>query len=131
MDKSTGSTADQPLFDHERLDVYRVSIEYLAMASRTARRVAPLDGFLRQQLLRASTSICFNVAEASGETSAGDKVRFFRMARRSASEAAAIHDALVVLGTIEPAAAREPKQHLARISAMLTRLIQSRSRPRS
>jgi four helix bundle protein len=124
----TADPGKETLFDHERLDVYRVAVEHLANAARTARKIAPQDGFIRQQLLRGSTSICFNVAEASGETSAGDKVRFFRMARRSTSEAAAIWDALVVIGIIGHENALQPKQQLSRISAMLTRLIQSRSR---
>jgi four helix bundle protein len=122
-----GTSEDVVLFDHERLDVYRLAVEHLVHAARIARRIPPHDGFLRQQLLRASTSICFNLAEGSGELSAGDKVRFYRMARRSASEAAAIYDALAALGIIENARTREPKQQLSRICAMLTRLIQSRS----
>jgi four helix bundle protein len=112
-------------FDHERLDAYRVATEALALGVLIARRVARVDGFLRDQLLRALTSVCFNMAEGSGEFSPGDKARFFRMARRSASEAAAITDALRLLGYVSPEQAQELKTLLSRVTAMLTRMIQA------
>jgi four helix bundle protein len=114
------------VFDHEKLHAYSVATEALADAVIMSRRVPPEDRFLRSQLLRSITSVCFNVAEASGEFSAGDKVRFFRMSRRSACEAAAIVDALRILGYVKPDAAIQLKHLLHRITAMLTRLIQSR-----
>jgi four helix bundle protein len=114
------------VFDHERLDAYRVATEALAMGVGLTRKVPAEDRFLRTQLLRALTSVCFNLAEGSGEFSPGDKVRFFRMSRRSASEASAIVDALRILGYVEPGPAAELKHEISRVAAMLTRLIQSR-----
>jgi four helix bundle protein len=114
-------------FDHERLDAYHVAAEALARGAVITRRVPAEDRFLRNQALRALTSTCFNLAEGSGEFSPGDKVRFFRMSRRSASEAAAITDALRILGHVKPDDADALKQLIGRVSAMLTRLIQSRS----
>jgi four helix bundle protein len=116
-------------FDHERLDVYRVATEALARAAAATRGVPAEDRFLRNQLLRALTSVCFNLAEGSGEFSPGDKVRFFRIARRSVSESAAIMDALRLLGYLQADRAGELKQLLGRVSAMLTRLILSRANP--
>jgi hypothetical protein len=48
------------------------------------------------------------------------------MSRRSASESAAIVDALQILGYIELDAGKQLKQLVNRTTAMLTRLIQSR-----
>jgi four helix bundle protein len=46
--------------------------------------------YLADQFQRASTSIILNIAEGAGEFSANEKVRFYRMARRSATECAGI-----------------------------------------
>ena len=62
-------------FDHEKLDAYNVTIQALAFGVQVARGIPREDSFLRNQLLRALTSMCFNLAEGSGEFSAGDKVR--------------------------------------------------------
>jgi four helix bundle protein len=117
-------------FDHERLDAYRVATEALALGVLIARRVARVDGFLRDQLLRALTSVCFNMAEGSGEFSPGDKARFFRMARRSASEAAAITDALRLLDYVSPDQAEELKTLLSRVTWLRRKRKRARKRKR-
>ena len=48
--------------------------------------------FLSDQLHRAAVSIPLNIAEGAGEFSQGEKARFYRIARRSATECAAILD---------------------------------------
>jgi four helix bundle protein len=119
---------DEPsVFDHERLDVYQVAIEALAGAAVLARRIPARDSFMRSQLLRACTSVCFNIAEGSGEFSPAEKARFYRIARRSAAESASILDALRVLGLAKPVDLVEVKRKLSRVSAMLTRMIQTRT----
>ena len=115
------------VFDHEKLEAYQVATQALALGVRITRRIPNEDRFLRNQLLRALTSMCFNLAEGSGEFSPGDKVRFSRMSRRSASESAAITDALRLLEYVNNDDARALKDLLSRVTAMLTRLIQSRN----
>jgi four helix bundle protein len=44
---------------------------------------------LRDQLDRASTSVVANIAEGAGEFSRPEKARFYRIARRSATEVVA------------------------------------------
>jgi four helix bundle protein len=44
------------------------------------------------QLRRATTSICLNIAEGAGEFSAKEKAPFYRIAKRAATECAAILD---------------------------------------
>ena len=67
----------------------------------------PVPGFAEQlfhladQLRRASTSISFNIAEGAGEYAPADKARFYRIARRSATESAAILDACRLLSLID------------------------------
>lgn len=64
-----------------------------------------------------------NVAEGAGELAPAEKVRFYRMARRSANECAAVLDvycARQAVGETQNAAGREV---LLRIVAMLTRMV--------
>lgn len=114
----------QPVFDHERLDVYRLAIEFVGESFREARRLRGSHRFARDQWLRASQSIPLNIAEGNGKQSIRDKSRFFEIARGSALECAAIVDVLRVCGAFTPESAQTWKYQLKRIVAMLTRLIQ-------
>ena len=53
-------------FGHEQLDVYRVSIRYVAWAYEIAVSLKGVDRHARDQLLRASHSIPPNTAEGNG-----------------------------------------------------------------
>ena len=77
-------------FEHERLDVYRASIERVAGADQLADRSPRGPAYLSDQLRRAVASIPLNIAEGAGEFAPADKARFYRMARRSATETAAV-----------------------------------------
>ena len=79
-------------FEHENLDVYRVSIEFLVLADEVAAALPKGRAHLVAQLRRASTSISLNIAEGAGEFSKADKARFYRIARRSSTECSAILD---------------------------------------
>jgi len=64
-----------------------------------------------------------NIAEGVGEFSPAEKVRFYRMARRSAHECAAILDVLSRTQTM-PEDFRASHAELARVVSVLTGLIQ-------
>ena len=114
----------QPIFDHERLDVYRLSIEYVAFSYKIAKPLGGTNRQARDQWLRAAQSIPLNIAEGNGKQSLKDKNRFFEIARGSALECAAIHDVLRVCGAIDDDSNCRGKADLKRIVPMLTRLIQ-------
>ena len=114
----------EPFFDHERLDVYRLAIEYVASSYRIAKSLNGAERHARDQWLRAAQSIPLNIAEGNGKQSLKDKNRFFEIARGSALECAAIHDILVSLEAIDLELNRVGKTNLKRIVSMLTRLIQ-------
>jgi len=109
-------------FDHERLDVYRLSIEFGAFAA------ASLDGLSdphrrpRDQRLRSSRSIPQNMAEGNGKRVGPDRRRFFEIARGSALEPAATLDVLVAVGVVDEATAFTGKRMIRRIVAMLTKM---------
>ncbi len=112
------------VFDHERLDVYRLAIEYVTYSHRIARSLKGTERHARDQWLRAAQSIPLNIAEGNGKRSLKDKSRFFEIARGSALECAAIHDILHSIEAIDVEQNCFGKTNLKRIVSMLTRLIQ-------
>src|SRR5262245_9043291 len=119
---STTSMTDGSWFPHERLDVYRVAVQFESVA-RTIADELESGSPLIDQLLRAAISIPLNIAEGAGEFRPREKARFYRMALRSAAECAAILD----LGECElqPVAAslERARAMLRRVGGMLTKLV--------
>jgi four helix bundle protein len=107
---------------HEKLDVYRLSIGYVAWVYEKADGLSGKHRHGRDQWLRASQSIPLNIAEGNGKTAEADRRRYFEIARGSALECAAIQDVLVVGKALDEAESRERKIELDRIAAMLSRL---------
>lgn len=107
---------------HEKLDVYRLSIDYVAWVYEKADRLNGVHRAARDQWLRASQSIPLNIAEGNGKTAAADRRRYFEIARGSALECAAIQDVLVVGKALDDAESRGRKEELDRMAAMLSRL---------
>jgi four helix bundle protein len=114
----------EPIFDHERLDVYRLAIQYVTSSYRIAKLLNGPERHARDQWLRAAQSIPLNIAEGNGKQCLKDKNRFFEIARGSALECAAIHDILSAFEAIDSELNRDGKTKLKRIVSMLTRLIQ-------
>ena len=112
-------------FDHERLDVYQVALTFFVIANDVVENLPRGRGYLADQLQRASTSVALNVAEGAGEYSAKDKARFYRMAKRSATECAAILDVCQRLGLMAEERYRVGREHLLRAVSMLVRLVRS------
>lgn len=113
-----------PRFDHEKLAVYQLAIDFVAWAQATAEE-AGLTGPIRDQLDRAASSIPLNIAEGNGKYSKRDRCRFLEVARGSALECAACLDIVVARRSVPPEAVEQGKGTLLRIVAMLTALIAS------
>lgn len=107
---------------HEKLDVYRLSIGYVAWVYEKANRLKGVHRPARDQWLRASQSIPLNIAEGNGKTTEADRRRYFEIARGSAVECAAIQDVLVVGKALDEGESQPRKNELDRMAAMLTRL---------
>jgi four helix bundle protein len=117
----------EPLFDHEKLDVYCVELGFIAWItdflddisrSSTQRRRE-----LIQQLDRASLSVLLNTAEGNGKRQGRQRAKFFDDARGSAFECVACLDASVAKRFVSADRVRPGKEMIARVVAMLTRLI--------
>lgn len=88
---------------HERLDVYRTALRYVAWVFKLVELLSGKHRFARDQLLRSSQSIPQNIAEGNGKATDGDRRRYFEIARASALECAATQDVLEVCGAINSA----------------------------
>lgn len=107
---------------HEKLDVYRLSIGYVAWVYEKAADLKGVHRSARDQWLRASQSIPLNIAEGNGKTAEADRRRYFEIARGSALECAAIQDVLVIGKALTENESQERKVELDRMAAMLSRL---------
>jgi len=115
-------------FDHEKLDVYQATMEFVTLANEMVQKLPRGRAYLAEQLQRAATSIVLNIAEGAGEFSDKDKSRFYRIARRSAAECAAILEVCQRVTEVDPARYQTGRNLLLRIVAMLTRMVTNRSR---
>ena len=111
-------------FDHDKLDVYRASIEFVALADDIVEHLPRGRAYLAEQLQRAATSISLNVAEGAGEFATKEKSRFYRIAKRSATECAAILDVAKRLGLVVATCYDEARRLLLRVVSMLVRMAQ-------
>jgi four helix bundle protein len=118
-----------PTFTHERLDVFRAAIEFLVLADPIAAALPKGRRYVADQLRRAAMSIPLNIAEGAGEFASADKARFYRMARRSGTESAAILEACRVLKLAGDPDLDAARNVLDRVAAMLTALIRRQQEP--
>ena len=110
------------MLDHEKLDVYQRSLDLLDELDRIQASLPPGRAHMRDQLDRAATSIVLNIAEGAGEFSLPDKQRFYRMARRSANECAAILDVFERRNAVPVDAMSYARELIARVVSMLAKL---------
>jgi four helix bundle protein len=67
-------------------------LELVVLISELVEQLPRGKAYLADQLQRAGTSVPLNIAEGAGEHSLSKKARFYRMAKRSATECASIFD---------------------------------------
>ena len=112
------------MFEHEKLDVYRLARELNREVARLAKTASAGCYDHINQLIRCAASITRNIAEGSGEWSAKEKAKFYRYAKRSAAECAACLDVLVDYEMLRERDIVTAKEKLAAILPMLVKLIQ-------
>ncbi len=112
-------------FSHEKLDVYQASLEWIILVEEIVKQLPRGRAYLVDQLQRAGTSVLLNIAEGAGEYAIHEKIRFYRMARRSGTECAAIMDVITTLKLIEnDQNILRARKLLIRIVSMLTKMVQ-------
>ena len=113
-------------FDHEKLDVYKLELEFIAWVTPLMEEVktsyGPKVREVCNHLDRASLSALFNTAEGNGKRQSKLRGRFFDDARGSAAECASCLDALVAKGVCAEDRVDRGKELLHRIVSILTKL---------
>ena len=112
--------------DHEKLEVYQASLEFITWTIPVLDRV-PANASVRNQLDRASTSVPLNIAEGNGKFTSADRCRFFDNARGSALESAACLDVMVAKQFVTAPEIEAGKSILVKIVSMLVALIRANS----
>lgn len=114
------------VLDHEKLNVYQVAIEFVLLADEVIEHLPRGRAYLSDQLQRAALSIPLNIAEGAGEYSIDEKARFYRMAKRSATECAGILDVCRRLQLLEEERHTKGRELLIRIVSMLVKMAQKK-----
>ena len=110
-------------FDHEKLDVYQVTMEFVVSIDKCMDHLPVGRAYLINQLQRASSSILLNISEGAGELSGDEKIRFYRMARRSATECASILVLARRLMLLQEGQYDAGRKLLIRIVSMLSKMV--------
>jgi four helix bundle protein len=116
-------------FDFEKLDVYQVAVELIILIDEIVEHLPRGRAYLADQLQRAGTSVPLNIAEGAGEYAEQEKARFYRMAKRSATECVSNFDICQRLRLVEAEKLTKGRQLLLRIVSMLTKMVRGSCRP--
>src|SRR5438067_10424423 len=104
---------------HEKLLAYQHALQLLL----EIQELRIVDGRLRDQITRASKSVCLNIAEAVGRFSDADRRRVYAIARGECCEAAAAIDIARATGDCDSDRRHEARNTAGRLYALLTGLI--------
>jgi four helix bundle protein len=119
------------MFDHEKLDVYQLSLHFLTWVTPLLQEVTQAHGAKAREasdhLDRASLSIVLNTAEGNGKSRKLIRAKFFDDARGSATECAACLDALVAKGVATKNAQGKVRRYLCGSSQQLVQLYEGES----
>ena len=113
-----------PFLDHEKLDAYHIAIEFVILSDVVIEHLPRGRGYLSDQLQRAALSIPLNIAEGAGEYAVDETIRFYRMAKRSATECAGILDVCRKLQLLDEQKYVKGRELLVRIVSILTKMAQ-------
>jgi len=112
-------------FDHERLQAYQSSLEFIRWSEPILERLAKTAA-VYSQLDRARTSIPLNIAEGNAKFTPAGKCKYFDTAHGSAVECAACLDVLFLKQALNPTELDEGKTKLSRLVGLLIGLIRSK-----
>lgn len=113
------------MMSYEKLDVYKIAMEFLALALRIIQQLPPGYADLGDQLRRAAMSGPQNIGEGAGKRTAADCRKYFDNARGSAMECGVHLDVCAACRLIDQETLQQGKALLEREVAMLTRLSES------
>lgn len=128
LDQSAPAMPYPIQFDHEKLEVYQLELQFLTWATDLLIEIrSSQQPHLREtfdQLDRASISALLNTAEGNGKRATQQRARYFDDARGSAMECAACLDALVAKRATTNKRIAEGKALLLRVVSILCKLVE-------
>jgi four helix bundle protein len=110
------------MLDHEKLDVYKCSIEHLAFTFRSLALLPRGYSALVDQWRRAAMSVPLNIAEGVGKASDPERRHSYAIARGEAMECGAILDVVRLLDAIPEPDLIGAKVLVNRVVEMLSRM---------
>jgi four helix bundle protein len=113
------------VFPFERLHAYQAACIFLQMIDPLVRDRKCGNAEMRDQLHRAALSVKLNLAEGSTEFNPTEKTRFFRIASRSAGEAASALGEFSRWGLIDERFHRKGRYCMNAAISMITGLIKT------
>ena len=116
--KASSPVKDEPLFHHERLDVYQTSLGFMGWFTELA-AVQAMPSRLAQRLDEAATSLILNIAEGNGRYAELGQAKFLDIAESAAVKLAAYLDLSVEKSAMTAKDCVSGKTLLVRIEAML------------
>jgi four helix bundle protein len=108
--------------DHERLDVYRLSVEFIRWSESLVRGRPRIGRNIVDQITRAADSLPLNIAESNGKRPGPDRSHSLEIARASAVECAAALDVIDARGLRSHGSITEGKSMIHRIVCMLIKM---------
>jgi len=106
---------------HENTRIYPLTLELVRLIKQVMDELPTGFGFLADQMRRAVSSVPLNFSEGYGKSTPAEQRRYFRIARGSAYEVAAILDVALSFAVIAPHKHAAGKELCDHIAAMLTR----------
>jgi four helix bundle protein len=113
------------MMSYEKLDVYKVAMEFLTLTLQIVQQLPPGYADLGDQLRRAAMSTPQNIGEGTGKRTSADCRKYFDNARGSAMECGVHLDICAACKLVDQGMIEHGKAMLEREVAMLTRLSES------
>jgi len=106
---------------YENTRIYQRAMELVTLSTRVLNELPVGYGFLADQLKRAACSVPLNFAEGYAKGSLKEHRRFYRIARGSACEVAAIFDVAHIMGVVRDREHERGKDLCDHLARMLTK----------
>jgi four helix bundle protein len=109
----------ETVFSHDRLDVYRVAVDFARWLHEESTQMSRGHASLRDQIQRAAESVVLNIAEGAQQRTVPMAKKHYRVALGSAAECAAALDLMELYGATR---IDDGRVAIRRVGAMLRKM---------
>ena len=114
---------NQRQFEHEQLEVFQRSLDYLELAEAISAKTLKGKKYLRSQVDCSALSLVLDVADAAEAYAAVDRVDGYQEAKRTAAKCSASLDACVRLGLLDAEPRAQARLVLSQIVWLLDEIV--------